>query len=162
MVGLRRPAEELPMYTYLGNEQILKNLQQNKIDNATPEATKMVNDINNACEQLKATIIAHDINTTSIPEDFEQRKIVLNEKLADLRDTYKSTQLLAEIKAAVINYNASTADNKIATEHSILSMVPEQLAHTTNLFILNSLTQLQIQLAMKAKSKNAGTTLALN
>ena len=50
-------------------------------------------------------------------------------------------------------YNAIALNNKIPTDHSVLTMQPEQLGHITNLFILNSLTQLQINLAMASKEK---------
>jgi len=148
MIGLRQPVPQLPIYTYLSNEQILHNLQRTENKNATPENRKLVADINNACEQLKKVLIERDIDATAIPDDFEQKQIVISEKLVDLRENYVSRKLLTDLKLAVSSYNANLTDGRIPTEHSILGIPDAQLAHTTNLFILNSLTQLQINLAM--------------
>jgi len=152
MIGLRQPVPQLPIYTYLGNEQILHSLQQNESNNITPEHRKLVANINDVCEQLKGVIIERDISTASIPADFEQKSIVINEKIVDLRETYKTSHLLAELKTAVDNYNASMPDNKIPMDRSILTIAPEQLGHVTNIFILNSLAQLQISLAIRSSA----------
>jgi len=161
MVGLRQPKPQLPMYTYLGNEQILHSLQANENNATNPENKKIVADINNACEQLKEIIIERDINTTSIPDDFEQKNIIISEKLIDLRETHKTAELLSDLKLAVSTYNASMPDNKLPVDHSIITIAPEQLGHTTNVFILNSLTQLQIYLAMGGHAKETQTAMAV-
>jgi len=161
MIGLRQPAPQLPMYTYLCNEQILHSLQQNEHVATNSENKKLVYDINNACEQLKKIIIERDINATTIPGDFEQKNIVISEKLVDLRENYKTRQLLSDLKLAVDIYNRSMPDNKLPVDHSIVAIAPEQLGHTTNVFILNSLTQLQIYLAMGGQSKETKTAMAL-
>jgi len=161
MVGLRLPLPQLPMYTYLNNEQLLHNLQRNADNNNTPENKKLVADINNACEQLKSIIIDRDINTASIPGDFEQKNIIISEKLMDLRDTYKTSHLLEGLKVAINAYNASTQNGKVPIDHSIVAIAPEQLGHATNMFILNSLTQLQINLAIAEQAKTTPPKMAV-
>ena len=137
------------MYTYLGNEQILRNLGSGAVKNDTDECGKLAGDINSQCEQLKAFVISREINIPAIPDDFEDKSIVLPEKLLDLRDTHETTQLLNAIRTSVEKYNALPNVSTVPLDHSILTLTPEQLVHTTNLFILNSLIQLQIHLAMR-------------
>ncbi len=160
MVGLRRPVPQLPTYTYLGNEQILHSLRLKT--NTNTESARLVTDINNACEQLKSILIKRELSTPAIPADFEQRDIMLNEKLVDLRETYETTHLLTDLKAAVSRYNSLAGGNKIPLDHTILSVAQEQLGHTTNLFILNSLTQLQISIAVAENGKEKLTALHRN
>ena len=161
MVGLRQPVPQLPMYTYLNNEQILHSLQRNENNAEGPQNKRLAAAINDACEQLKSIIIERDINTTTIPGDFEQKSIIISEKLVDLRETHKTVQLLSDLRLAVDAYNAATPDNKIPVDHSILAIAPERLGHATNVFILNSLTQLQIYLAMRGSAKEAQHAMAV-
>lgn len=155
MVGLRRPAPQLPMFTYLKNDQILNNMMQTMPNDAN---NKLVADINKACNELKGIILIKDIDTNIITEDFQLNKRIISERLTNFAETSRAYLLLAQLRQTVAAYNATKANGAgtIPTDHSILSIDPNELNRTTNLFVLNSITQLQIHLAIAEHSK--GTT----
>lgn len=162
MIGLRTPSPMLPMYTYLNNNQILKNLQQGDINGAKGQQVedKTVHEINTLCELLKGLMLERDIEMKAIPADFEQQHIVLSEHIADLNANSNAYKVLTLLKEKIQMYNAANtnATSRLSLQHTIVTTPENELRHITNLFVLNSVTQLQIQLAMAEKSAAATTT----
>jgi hypothetical protein len=166
LVNLRPTNPEIKMYSYIQNERLLEKMQHTSDGafKANSGKNKLVADIQNTCQQIKGLILRNDIGQTSLPENFETKNIIINER--NLGDDFfndgAGITLLSDLKTSVIKYNLSKENdqaNLIPVNHSILAIEPARISGYTNLFILNGITQLQMYLAnaenaMIAANKN--------
>ena len=116
------------------------------------ENNKLVAEIQNKCNQIKGLILQEDIGQATLPNDFEEKNIVFNERNIgnDFFNDGTGIKLLGELKTDVIKYNQSKTNatsNLIPVEHSVLAIDAGKLSSYTNLFMLNGITQLQMYLA---------------
>ena len=151
MLRIRQPLP-LQSYNYIKNEQLLKKMQRN-LNNVGDTNNKLVADINTACDSLKGIILSKDIARTTIPEDAEQKEIIIAERNVYMPETSEAFALLEKLRVAVSAYNAvqTANDNKISTAHTVLEIAPDKLNTCTNFFVLNSLTQMQLSLVSNAQ-----------
>ncbi len=166
LLQVRKP---LPtqMYTYIKNEQLLKHMQHALRATTVNYATnnKLANDINNTSDEIKELILQQEIGMSSIPADFEQKKIVITERNIGLRFyTDRVSELFEELRSEVNRYNALTdwEENKIPTDHSILDVTADKLDSYNNLAILNNITQIQLYLVNAQWQQSVGETKRLN
>lgn len=148
MLRIRQPLP-LQSYSYIQNEQLLRKIQRNMGSNTAINDNKVVAEINNSCNNLKGIILNKDIALTAIPEDMEGKDIVIRERNVYIPATSEAYRLLVRLKAAVNIYNTAQAvsENKIPLSHTVLDIETDKLNSCTNLFVLNSLTQIQLSLA---------------
>lgn len=143
-----RVRDQLPiqMYTYVKNERLLKHMQQYAA-NSTDSLTLV---INNACEALKGSLLMPEIGTAAVPDDFESRNMVINERsIVGTFGVGRNMELLQQLKQSVETYNNSVgnAGFQIPTDHSILDMPPNKIEQYSNFAILNNIVQIQMFLA---------------
>ncbi len=143
-----RVRDQLPiqMYTYVKNERLLKHMQQYAA-NSTDSLTLA---INNACEALKGSLLMPEIGTAAVPDDFESRNMVINERsIVGTFGVGRNMELLQQLKQSVETYNNSVgnAGFQIPTDHSILDMPPNKIEQYSNFAVLNNIVQIQMFLA---------------
>lgn len=148
MLRIRQPLP-LQSYSYIQNERLLRKLQRNSDSNAAINSNKLAIEINTSCNTLKSIILNRDIARKSIPDEIEGTDITIQERNVYMPETSESFQLLEKLKVAVNAYNATQIinENKIPLNHTILDVTPDRLNGCTNLYVLNSLTQVQLSLA---------------
>lgn len=137
------------VYSYLQNEEIWHKLSGGAV--APEDKTVQILSISS---KLKAGILQATTGSTDLAknEDIDRLgKLLENE---DLKDNYFSrggagSILLDQLKTAVEQYNASKKNvtARIPMQYSWLNASVEHIRSYENLFVLNSLTQLQIYLA---------------
>jgi hypothetical protein len=155
MVGLRKPPGPAAarMYTYLQDEQLLARIQrQNEaLNRGDSRQMDIAADINNVCNELKTMILQAEIGMATIPADFEQRNLFINEYNLDqgFFEHKKGMQLLAQLKSLVDKYNSTRASDgeKLPVANTILDVTPANVRKYTNISALTNLTQLQMYLA---------------
>lgn len=153
MLRVRQP-KPVQMYSYIKNEQLLKTMQRN----APATENEIASEINKTCEQLKALILQQYIGQPTIPANYDEQKIVINEDhMGSFFSTDKNaTALLGKLRATVSNYNAVAAgDNKIPVDHSVLDVGGDNKELFTNISLLNTMTQIQMYLTIAAKPADA-------
>lgn len=148
MLRIRQPLP-LQSYSYIQNEQLLRKLQHNIDTNATINGSKLAAEINNSCNAIKGMILSRDIARTSLPSNIDEQDITIRERSVYMPETSESYALLSRLRTAVNAYNAAqpTNESKIPYTHSILDIDVDKLNTCTNIFVLNSLTQMQLSLA---------------
>jgi hypothetical protein len=144
-----RPARkqlQIKMYNYIQSEELLAQMQKQMNDST--ETKKLVDDINTKCQQIKSRIIENAINQKSIPKDFEEHDILIEEGGlgAGFFDEGGGLKLFSDLKTDITRYNTLSA-NKIPLEQSILSIETDKIGLYSNYSVLNSITQLQMYLA---------------
>ncbi len=153
MVNLRPINPEIKMNTYIQNERLLEKMRVQFKD-----TNKLVARINNTCEQIKAMIL--DEAETDKDEKVQSKDIVNTNTViieGGLKmEFYKGREgvvLLNTLKDEIVKYNETVGyeENKIPIEHSILSDVNKVFFYS-NLFVLNSITQLQMSLVQNQRS----------
>lgn len=148
MLRVRQPMP-LQSYLYVKNEQLLKKMLSNKATDTLISGDRLATDITNTCGALKGIILEKDIARTTLPDDVDEQNMVIGERNVYFPETSKAYQLLAKLKADVNAYNAAqpTKESRIPIAHTILNIETNELNSCTNLFVLNSLTQVQLNLA---------------
>ncbi len=154
MVSLRPTSPEIKMYSYIQNERLLQQMEKGGINvtgHVISEKNKLASVIQNTCVEIKGLILRQDIGQTTLPDDFETKNIIINERNVgnDFFNDGKGIKLLAQLKEEIMKYNdskRSDQDGLIPVSHSILSIEPDKLSSYSNLFILNGITQLQMYL----------------
>lgn len=148
-----RPVEQelkIKMNTYLLSEELLATMKDLPKDSASliAESNKLAADISSACEKIKYLIIENTMGTLILPKEFQKKGYVLDEAILgpDFSENGKGLKLLSDLKAAVLNYNASQ-ENKIPLEQSILNIDADKIGRYNNLSVLSNLTQIQLCLA---------------
>ena len=150
MVNIRPAYQQtlIKIHTYIQSDNLLKKMQGRLND--TIKNNELVADINTTCEQIKSLIIENGISQTSIPEDFENKNIILEEGNLgiDFFDNGKGTVLFFHLKKVVNEYNSKTnEENKIPVDHLILTIEMDKIGRYSNFSVLNNITQLQMFLA---------------
>lgn len=140
------------MATYAQNEELLLKMR------AGQQPGKLAAEINQISDELKRFLLQNSIGMDSIPPDFDKMDLQLNEgglgKEFD-RDG-KGVQLLTRLRSAVNEYNAALGVDalKVPVKKSILETDPVNTgALYSNLSVLNSITQLQMYLALAENNK---------
>src|SRR6185436_1199388 len=109
MVSLRPTSPEIKMYSYIQNERLLQQMQKgiNNSAREISEKNKLASVIQNTCAEIKGLILRQDIGQTSLPDDFETKNIIINERNVgnDFFNDGKGVKLLAELKEEIIKYN---------------------------------------------------------
>lgn len=149
MVRLRPAAKanEEQVYSYLQNEQIWGKLAGRAT--AQNEKTAAILDLSS---KLKAGIL-NAVNYKGLPGSNDAplgtKLDALDLKQSFLGNNGTGTQLLKQLKDAVEQYNAQqeNASARIPLEHSWLDASVAHMRNYNNLYLLNSLTQLQIYLS---------------
>lgn len=155
LIDLRNhePEHAMKMYAYIQNEALLHKMQQNSKDSIAQNIE--IQSINKTAEELKGMILENGTGEKNIPQDFEAKNLVMQEGQigAFFVDIPRASQLLTDLQTQMKQYNATQNEtNKIAMEHSILSLAPYELRNYTNYFVLNNISQLQFQLINVQKS----------
>ncbi len=140
------------VYSYVQNEQIWRKLSER----AVVQEDK-ANQILSISSKLKAGILEATTGRTSLADNttIDQLGELLDNE--NLKDNYLSrggagSLLLEQLKAAVEQYNDNqqSVTARIPMQHSWLNASVEHMRSYENLFVLNSLTQLQIYLVSTA------------
>jgi hypothetical protein len=154
MVRLRPSGSQLKirMNTYVQNEVLLKKLQEGIV------ADKTASEITAMCEQLKAIVLDRSIGTPTIPPDYETTKLHLNEGNLgqEFDENGAGVQLLTRLRSAVDAYNAANTGTvqRIPTSTAVLQSEPAKAGTLyTNLTFLNSITQVEMYVAIAEHSK---------
>ena len=153
MINLRPMNPEIKMNAYVQNEHLLEKMREQ-----TKDTNKLVNRINNTCEQIKAMILNEaetDKDEKVQSKDIGSTNTVIIEGSLKM-EFYKGREgvvLLNALKEDITKYNEAVGneENKIPIEHSILSDVNKVFFYS-NLFVLNSITQLQMSLIQSQRT----------
>lgn len=155
-----RPSNSLvsaKVYDYLQQEQLLQHMQQRAKAMAQPEPgrSEMAADIDQTCARLKAIILQQETGLAAIPDNFEQLGVGISERsMTPQIIGNENMQLLADLKALVNKYNASRSEaDKLPVAHTILEASSKNLHQYTNIFVLNSLTRIQMYLITAGDNK---------
>ncbi len=154
MINLRPVSPEIKMYSYVDNESLLQRMKQvpSRSLNQNLERTTLASEINQTCKQIKALILQSDIGQPELPLGFDSLNILIVERNAgsDFHENGKGRQLMEELKVTIGKYNnisGISSNQVIPIKHSILSIDFKELGRYSNLFLLNSITQVQMFLA---------------
>jgi hypothetical protein len=150
-----RPAQnqyENALNNYLQNEEILRSLERspgfNTAVNNTAEA-----DMFTISAEMKRIILEYTTGKAILPAnsdanklDFRQEKLVYMDEY--FRPEGTGTKLFQRLQQAATHYNNTrkNSGDAIPAALSILREIPERIKDYDNLYVLNSLTQLQIYL----------------
>jgi len=146
MMRVRKPVP-VQMYTYINNEQLLKTVQRNA---PAPQSDLAVK-INNICEQLKAIVLQQEIGMPAIPANYEALQISINENQMGsfFYDNKAAADLLGKLRGAVSTYNGEVSEtSRIPISHTVIDAGGDNNSLFTNLSLLNTLTQIQMHVAM--------------
>ena len=146
-----QPSIEQKLAIYLQNEDLLKKMEQKNLA-AMPENPSL-KEINSLCVQIKKMIIKNEIRMDSLPNDFQNKNILFNDNIlgGTFSENGEGQKLFKTLKSKVESYNATNASAKIPMENSILSDDFANLPDDSNLYALNSLTQIQLLVAIQLK-----------
>jgi hypothetical protein len=138
---------ELKMYSYLQGEALLKKMQEKNVRSDTKDSsTLLLSEIQNTSKEIKKLILQNSLGLTFIPTDFESKNIFLEE--GNLGNAFimngPGYNLFMKLKNQIELFNASNANNKIPVVNSILDAEKSKLYSYSNLFVLNSITQIQM------------------
>lgn len=148
MLRVREPLP-IQMYAYVKNERLLKYMQQHTAQGNDTLTTA----INKTCDALKGSLLMQEIGSATVPDDFESKNMVINERsMVGVFGMGKNKELLEQLKDAVTRYNATYGKTAlhIPIDHSILDMPAEKIEQYSNLAVLNNLVQIQMFLASAA------------
>jgi hypothetical protein len=153
MMRVRKPVP-VQMYTYINNEQLLKTVQRNA---PAPQSDLAVK-INNICEELKAIVLQQEIGMPAIPANYEALQISINENQMGsfFYDNKAAADLLGKLRGAVYTYNGEVSEtSRIPISHTVIDAGGDNNSLFTNLSLLNTLTQIQMHVAMAKPAQMA-------
>lgn len=151
MVNIRPALKQtqIKMHSYIQSDELLKKMQ-NKSD---LNSNALALEINSTCEKMKGLILQAAIGETSIPKNFEEKEIVVEEGNLgpEFFKNRNGIKLFSQLKESVSKYNASPdkTENKIPVDHSILDVENNNIGIYSNFVVLNGLTQIQMYLATR-------------
>jgi hypothetical protein len=139
--------------SYLQNEEILKSLEKSPSFKAVAADTKVA-DMFRLSMQMKSTILEYAIGKNSIPENMSASKLNFRQENLSYMDGYfkpggMGIKLFEQLQVAIKDYSANSG-NTIPDALSIMQEAPGRIASYDNVYMLNSLTQLQIFLTTTA------------
>ena len=147
MLTAMRPSGHLQSrsYSYLQSEELLKHFRStNRITPKTAVAQNLATQIQDKCQDIKRLVLLGSGVAN-------EREIVKERTLQpDFFTAGEGLQKMSELKALVAQYNSlqgSDSTNIIPVNYSILDVDYNDQDFRNNLFVLNSLTQLQLYLA---------------
>lgn len=149
LLRLRPSASQgkMTMYNYAQNEQLLKKMQ------SAITANKSANEINAICAEVKGIVLRRTIGQATIPPTYEDMLMREGALGIEFDENGKGVQLMARLRSAVNAYNTSGNGNTQLV-HTILQAEPANLRTLySNITLLNSITQLQMQLAVEESIK---------
>jgi hypothetical protein len=117
-------------------------------------------EIQHLAAQVKAMVLERYMGSATVPADFETQHIYLRDGTLgpEFSDNGAGAQLLTKLNAAIQTYQAQSGDTAIAgiLSHSVLSSAPGEAGKRyTSMSLLNSLTQVQMYLALPQQGKVA-------
>ena len=147
MIGLSpvNRQTEIQVSNYLQNEQLLHKMQRNSPEMVAGKSE--LGALNADCEQLKTLIVQHETGQATIPADFAERKIVLNEPVGSkLENDAAAKTLFSRINAGVRSYNDHVpADNRLPQSKLVMDM--DEAGAYPGITLLGAITQLQMYMA---------------
>ena len=152
LLNVRPPKKELQlkMYNYLQSEAVLTRMHASHTSAAATsnENTKMLDEINLLCTQLKTLIVENAIGEKTIPVDFEAKNILIEDGGLgnNFYDDGKGAKLMAQLKEAIVKYNAQSS-TPLPQKNSVLDSDFGNIANYNVYTVLNSLTQMQLFVA---------------
>lgn len=148
-----RPSKQVTiskMYACLQNEELIKRqklqLQDSTIKNS--ELKKVINEIQNSCNNIKHMIINTSIQTDDIPADFEAKNIWVDEVGlgAEFIPGNEGYKLIKELKIQIEQYNSmiNKPEKSIPLSNTITKIDDPNMNQYSNYNLLNHLTQIQL------------------
>ncbi len=164
MIRLRQPPP-VQMYSWMNNESLLKSFQNKSATGSINTAhDSLVTEMNSVANKIKTSIILNETGEQSIPADYVQKNILISEhNIGNMLETPENAVLLMKLKVLVNQYNKNRtgSENAIPISHSILDPYEINTDIYTNFSVLNSLTQLQMCIAV-ADCHQTNTIVAKN
>lgn len=145
-------------YNYLQSEELINRLHLIKIDSISQstELIALAKEINTNCNKIKSMIIMDGIGKTSIPKDFENQQMILQE--SGLSDEFKPEQeglnLILTLKDQINSYNTliKKQQNLLPVENEINRMLDMKLLQQSNYNLLSAITQIQLFVLINEKA----------
>lgn len=161
LTGIRgRTVSGNDAYIYMQTQEITKNVHANLLRLPDSENKKALLEINGKCELLKGILMTEEIGMPQMPLNYnEQGQYSFHEH--NVTNTFfknpVAIKALNDLKEEVKKYNSSVAkaSEKIDEEHSAIGVTEDEYYFTTNFWMLNSFTVIQMQLL-----KDAGQLVA--
>ncbi|MES2703288.1 MAG: hypothetical protein V4649_11645 [Bacteroidota bacterium] len=143
---------QIKMDNYVQAESSLRQLQS--LSPASEDAAA----INTLCDQVKSLVLNQAIGQPAIPANYENTQLILNENALgrEFAGNGVGVHLLATLRDAFSKYTAAGGNAALQQmiSRSILRTEPSEAAKLySNLSLLQSITQLQTQLAIGENTK---------
>ena len=157
-----RPNNPTKIFTYLQSEALLAKMHHSVGDTSVLSADnqKLADEINSTCKAIKALVLQDEIGEPVLPKDFDaQKEMIIESSLGDaFMAGDKGQQLILKLKTQVEQYNSAVGntDSQIAVANSVMDMDFARMDLYTNIFVLNNVTQVQLQLANAVRNTMAG------
>lgn len=144
---------ETNLSSYLRNEMIWQNMEQTPpFKNASEQAD--ISSIIRISGQLKGAILEYATGKAALPSKAAAGKLDFRQEQLSYMDGYfkaqgEGSKLLQQLQAAIKEYNLhrGSTGNTILMTGTLFNEPAELILSYDNLYVLNSLTQLQIYLA---------------
>lgn len=156
MARLRPSHSQLAIATvnYVQGEALL-----GKMLSVNPPSPQLA-EIQSLAAQVKAMVLERYMGSATVPADFEVQHIYLRDGTLgpEFSDNGAGVQLLRRLNAAVAGYEGSSGDTAIAgvLRQSVLSGDPAETGKRyTSMSLLNSISQVQMYLALPQQGKMA-------
>ncbi len=138
--------------TYVQNEVLLRNMQKGAAYDAA------ATNVNTLCAQIKSMVLQRYIGYPEFPANYEKMDLYLSEGSLgkEFDDNGAGAQLVKRLRDAVSAYNSAkhAEDQKIPVGNPLLQTDPGMTGVLySNHSVLNSITQLQMCLAIAESSK---------
>ncbi len=151
-----RPSKQIVinnLYAYVQSEDLLKRMQERMSDSIKADA--LYSKINADCQKIKSLILQDETGIKAISTKYEN----LDESMfftegglgGEFYDKGEGAQLLSDLQAAVVKYNASNSSAQIPVAYSVLDIDMSKIGQYTNLSVLNSMVRIQMFLASAEK-----------
>ena len=136
---------QVKMSEYVESENLLHKIQSKADHSPVGDA------VNQLCDQIKEKIIENELGVKFIPADFEKQNLLMEEHSVGYSLLEKGSDPFSDLKTAVEKYNSLVSDPAARLElaHSVLDLETDKLAMYSNYLVLNSINQLQMELAEK-------------
>lgn len=152
LTGLRgRTVSGNDAYVYMQTQELTKNVQNSLLRLPDSENKKALLVINGKCELLKSILMTEEIGMPQMPSNYnEQGQFSFHEHNVT-NSFFKNpvaVKALNDLKEEVKKYNSSVtnASLKIDEEHSAIGVTEDEYSYTTNFWMLNSFSVIQMQL----------------
>jgi hypothetical protein len=142
---------------YLQNEEILKNIERSP-NFKVLAADASVADVMQLSKQMKSAILEFATGNATLPENTTAAKLPFRQESLSYMDNYfkqdgQGVKLFEQLQRAALAY--SKAHGSIPPALALIHETPGHIGSYDNIYVLNSLTQLQIYLATSTAERNA-------